>query len=97
MSIDLDASTANVPDADGRRPLHHAALAGDTDLLERILALGAMVAAVDESGWSALHSAAKGEREALVAEADAKQGQPGVVRRCAHAEVAWDVGAPWAG
>ena len=58
MPIDIDASTANMPDADGRRPLHHAALIGDTDLLNRILACGATVAAVDDSGWSALHSAA---------------------------------------
>jgi len=67
MSVELDASTANVPDADGRRPLHHAALAGDTDLLARILAFGAVVAAVDESGWSALHSAASAGHEAACA------------------------------
>ena len=39
--MDVDAANVDAPDVDGRRPLQHAALAGDTERLSHLLACGA--------------------------------------------------------
>ena len=56
--MDVDAANVDAPDVDGRRPLQHAALAGDTERLSHLLSCGATVGAADSIGWTALHSAA---------------------------------------
>ena len=38
--MDVDAANVDAPDVDGRRPLQHAALAGDTERLSYLLACG---------------------------------------------------------
>ena len=38
--MDVDAANVDAPDVDGRRPLQHAALAGDTERLSHLLACG---------------------------------------------------------
>ncbi len=53
-------------DADGNTPLHNAAQAGNVDLMTKLIALGADVAAVNAKGQTPLHCAALSKNSAAV-------------------------------
>jgi ankyrin repeat protein len=57
----------DIADADGRRPLHHAALNGHAMLVRRIARAGAAVDAADVAGDRALHAAAQAKQQATTA------------------------------
>lgn len=65
----LSAAAVNLSDEDGRTPLMHAVLADDADpvVARLLIERGADVDAIDlEQKWSALHFAARDQKEALV-------------------------------
>ena len=54
MQTAMDTDTTKTRDADGRTPLHHAAIAGDVEAIAKILAQGANMEAVDDAKWTPL-------------------------------------------
>ena len=52
----------------GRIPLHHAAVGGDFEALNRLLESGSSVDAQDDNGWTALHFAAQDGHPKIVEE-----------------------------
>ena len=67
-AMDTDTTTdTKTRDADGRTPLHHAAIAGDVESIAQILAQGANIEAVDDAKWTPLICAASAGRAGAVA------------------------------
>ncbi|KAI9454762.1 ankyrin repeat-containing domain protein [Lactarius psammicola] len=57
--VSEDATSVNTVDADSRTPLHWAASGGHLDVITYLLANGAEVDKIDDSGWTALHIAGR--------------------------------------
>ena len=70
MQTAMDTNTTTdtkTRDADGRTPLHHAAITGDVEAIAKILAQGAEIEAVDDAEWTPLICAASAGRAGAVA------------------------------
>lgn len=66
--IAQDSKLADVPDVDGRAPLHWAALSGSVDIARDLIDRDADVDRGDNNGWSPLHIAASAGHEEVVKE-----------------------------
>ena len=67
-AMDTDTTPATkTRDADGRTPLHHAAITGDVEAIAQLLAQGANIEAVDDAKWTPLICAASAGRAGAVA------------------------------
>ena len=65
MADAMDVSSTATRDADGRTPLHHAAVAGDVESIAELLR-GAIVTAADGAEWQPLHCAASAGHDGAV-------------------------------
>ena len=79
FAADPPARGASARDSAGNTPLHLAALRGDADALDRLLAAGADPNALNEAGATPLHYAVASER--MVAALLARDAKPDVVSK----------------
>lgn len=60
LHVDSHSSELDVPDADGKTPLYHAAVLGDAEIVEELIKAGANVNSKSTKGFYPLYVAAEG-------------------------------------